>query len=65
MSQHSTRRGFLLRGALGGHAGLIRDFLTCVETGRTPETICSDNIHSLEMVFGAIQSAETGGIISF
>jgi hypothetical protein len=25
-----------------------------------PETICSDNIQSLAMVFGAIESAEAG-----
>jgi len=49
----------------GGHAGLIRDFVDCIENGRTPETICSDNIHSLEMVFGAIQSAESGAPVRF
>jgi predicted dehydrogenase len=41
----------------GGHAGLIADFVDCVRTGRTPETICTDNIKSLVMVFGAIESA--------
>jgi predicted dehydrogenase len=45
---------------VGGHAGLLRDFIDCVQTGRTPNTICTDNIKSLAMVFGAIQSAETG-----
>jgi predicted dehydrogenase len=40
-----------------GHAGLIADFVDCVRTGRTPETICTDNIKSLAMVFGAIASA--------
>ncbi len=44
----------------GGHAGQIADFFACLESGTAPETVCSDNIHSLEMVFGAIQSAETG-----
>jgi len=42
------------------HAGCILDFIACVQTGRTPETICTDNIKSLAMVFGAIESAETG-----
>jgi predicted dehydrogenase len=42
---------------VGGHAGQIADFLECVRTGRTPETICTDNIKSLAMVFGAIESA--------
>jgi predicted dehydrogenase len=44
----------------GGHAGLIRDFVHCLQTGAMPETICTDNIKSLAMVFGAIESAETG-----
>ncbi len=43
---------------VGGHAGLIRDFLRCVRTDRTPETVCTDNIKSLAMVFGAVESAE-------
>jgi hypothetical protein len=29
-----------------------------VRTGRTPETVSSDNIKSLAMVFAAIQSAK-------
>lgn len=44
----------------GGHAGLIREFVECVSTGKTPETVCTDNIKSLSMVFAAIESAETG-----
>ncbi|MGC8782278.1 MAG: Gfo/Idh/MocA family protein [Anaerolineae bacterium] len=44
---------------VGGHAGLIRDFVHCVQTGATPETVAADNIKSLAMVFGAIESAET------
>jgi predicted dehydrogenase len=43
-----------------GHAGCIRDFVRCVQTGATPETICTDNIKSLAMVFGAIESADMG-----
>lgn len=45
---------------LGGHAGIIHEFVDCVQTGRIPETVCSDNIKSLAMVFGAIDSAELG-----
>ena len=41
-----------------GHADIIREFLGCVRNGGTPETICTDNIKSLAMVFGAIESAE-------
>jgi predicted dehydrogenase len=46
-----------------GHAGLLRDFVDCLRSGRTPETICTDNIRSLAMVFGAIRSAETGEVV--
>jgi len=42
----------------GGHGGVIREFVRCVEDGTLPETVCTDNIHSLAMVFGAIESAE-------
>jgi predicted dehydrogenase len=45
---------------VAGHAGLIREFVACVQSGGMPETICTDNIKSLAMVFGAIESAETG-----
>jgi predicted dehydrogenase len=43
-----------------GHISLIREFVSCIRTGATPETICTDNIKSLAMVFGAIESATTG-----
>ena len=43
-----------------GHAGCIHHFLDCIHAGRKPETDCTDNIKSLAMVFGAIESAETG-----
>ena len=43
---------------IGRHAGQIADFIDCVRTGRTPETTGRDNIKSLAMVFGAIESAE-------
>jgi predicted dehydrogenase len=45
---------------IDGHTGLIRDFVACVREGKTPDTACTDNIKSLAMVFGAIESAETG-----
>ncbi len=43
-----------------GHADLIGEFVDCVRSGGTPETVCTDNIKSLGMVFGAIESAATG-----
>lgn len=44
----------------GRHGGLIRDFVRCIRSGETPETVCTDNINSLAMVFGAVESAERG-----
>jgi predicted dehydrogenase len=44
----------------GGHEGIIREFVDCVRNGGTPETVCTDNIKSLAMVFGAIESAGKG-----
>jgi predicted dehydrogenase len=43
-----------------GIAGSLRDFLRALETGATPMGECHDNIKSLAMVFGAIESATTG-----
>ncbi len=47
-----------LKDKVGAHAGLIKEFVHCVRTGKKPETICTDNIKSLSMVFGAIESAK-------
>ena len=44
----------------GSHAGLLNDFIECIKSGRTPETIATDNIHSLAMVHGAIGAAKAG-----
>lgn len=43
-----------------GHFGIIKDFMHAIETGTEPETRGADNIRSLAMVFGAIESVETG-----
>lgn len=43
-----------------GHASVIADFLDAIASGRQPETVGSDNINSLAMVFAAIESAKTG-----
>jgi predicted dehydrogenase len=43
-----------------GHARLIQEFVHSIRTGTTPETICTDNIKSLAMVLGAVESAELG-----
>jgi predicted dehydrogenase len=43
-----------------GHTSVLLDFLRAIDTGGEPETIGHDNIKSLSMVFGAIESARTG-----
>jgi predicted dehydrogenase len=45
---------------VGGHLGVMRDFIAAVQNGSEPETVGTDNIKSLAMVLGAIESAETG-----
>jgi predicted dehydrogenase len=43
-----------------GHASVIGSFIKAIRTGTRPETVSSDNIHSVAMVLGAIESAKTG-----
>ena len=43
-----------------GIAGSLKDFVNSYRTGATPMGDCRDNIKSLAMVFGAIESAKTG-----
>lgn len=43
-----------------GHASVIANFLDAIRTGREPETVSHDNIKSLAMVLGAIESAKSG-----
>ncbi len=45
---------------IGGHFGVMADFVAAVRAGSEPETVGHDNIRSLAMVFAAIESAETG-----
>jgi predicted dehydrogenase len=45
---------------IGGHLGVLQDFVVAVQGGPPPETRGEDNIKSLAMVMGAIASAETG-----
>jgi predicted dehydrogenase len=42
-----------------GHAGCIQEFIDCVRSARAPETVCTENIKSLAMVFAAIKSARS------
>ncbi|CAG7649347.1 Gfo/Idh/MocA family protein [Paenibacillus allorhizosphaerae] len=43
-----------------GHNGCLDEMFAAREQGRDAETVCSDNIHSMAMVFGAIESAKKG-----
>jgi predicted dehydrogenase len=45
---------------IGGHLGVMRDFVAAVRGGKNPETAGRDNIKSLAMALGAIASAEQG-----
>lgn len=49
---------------LRSHASAIDHFLTCLKTGEIPETCAEDNIHSLAMVLGAVESSENGTRVS-
>jgi predicted dehydrogenase len=42
------------------HVALMHEFVAAVQGGKTPETICQDNIRSLAMVLAAVESAKTG-----
>lgn len=42
------------------HAAVIQGFVESLKNGTTPETVCTDNIKSLSMVYGAVESSETG-----
>jgi predicted dehydrogenase len=42
----------------GGHLGVLQDFIAATRGGPVPETVGSQNIKSLAMVLGAIDSAE-------
>jgi predicted dehydrogenase len=46
--------------AIGGHLAIMKQFVAAVRGGPLPETVSTDNLNSLAMVFGAIRSAETG-----
>jgi predicted dehydrogenase len=45
---------------IGGHFGVLSDFMDAVRSGGEPETAGHDNIRSLAMALGAIASAEAG-----
>lgn len=50
--------------ATGGHLAIMKQFVAAVRGGPPPETLSTDNLNSLAMVFGAITSAETGQAVA-
>jgi predicted dehydrogenase len=45
---------------IGGHEGVMRDFLEALDSGVPPETVSSENFKSLAMSFAAVESARLG-----
>ncbi|MET3938049.1 putative dehydrogenase [Paenibacillus sp. PvP094] len=43
-----------------GHHGCLEDMFAALESGRLPETDCSDNQFSMAMVLASLESARTG-----
>ncbi|OES46687.1 Gfo/Idh/MocA family protein [Domibacillus iocasae] len=43
-----------------GHAGCLDEMFAALKENRLAETDCRDNIKSMEMVFGALESVKTG-----
>ena len=48
------------RDRVGGHLGVITEFVRAIENGGVPETSGEDNLKSLAMVLSAIKSSESG-----
>jgi len=48
----------------GGLHGLLEAFARALESGIPPETSAADNVNSLGIVFAAIESSETGRVVT-
>lgn len=48
-----------------GHDGCLDEMFDYFESGKIPMTACTDNIKTMEMVFNAIKSSETGEKVYF
>lgn len=59
-SKVAAIRATVEEGVPGGISGSVRDFVHALDTGSTPMGECHDNIKSLAMVFGSMESARTG-----
>jgi len=49
--------------AKGGQLGLLESFSQAIVSGTQAETAADDNVRSLEIVFAAVESAETGEVV--
>jgi predicted dehydrogenase len=43
-----------------GRSGVLAELADAIRTGREPETSGRDNLGTLELVYGAVQSAQNG-----
>ena len=50
--------------AYTGHAGCLADMFNALENGKRPQTDCRDNIHSINMVYKAIESSKTKKLVN-
>jgi len=64
--QRSVERRTPGGGWLGrsGHDGCLDEMFAALKEGRPAETDCADNVKSVQMVFGALESSRTGKIVS-
>jgi predicted dehydrogenase len=53
----------LLPARAKGQASLVSAFVEAVREGREPETSAADNLRSLAMVLGAVESADSGVVV--
>lgn len=51
--------------AKGGQLGLLEAFMDAIASRTQPETAAADNVHSLGIMFAAVESARTGKVIEF
>ena len=47
-----------------GHTGIIREFVNAIQGDAAPETNAADNLNSLAMVLGAVESSDLGARIN-
>jgi len=67
LENHPTDRVLNVLEPKGDHRGkrnyLVQEFYDAVRNGKPAKTVASDNLHSIRMVFDAIESSRTGTMI--